>query len=197
MAGLHELTFLEYFDTTTVRAEDVYALGIDIGGSGIKGALVNLKKGSVATERFQKKKLYSSISSLIFFYSPKKMKRHRIPTPQPSTTEACLKVLEEIVEHFNWRGKPVGVTFPGVVKQGIIYTAANVDKSWVEFDLPKHLKQRTECDVVVLNDADAAGVAEMTYGAGKGSVGVTFIITLGTVTTKLFLFQQFENYASN
>jgi polyphosphate glucokinase len=130
-------------------------LGIDVGGSGIKGALVNIKKGMLATERY------------------------RISTPQPSTPDAVGDAVAKIVEHFQWRG-PIGCTFPAVIKKGVVYTAANVDKSWIGVNGSKLLKKKTKCPVLLINDADAAGIAEMQFGAGKGHPGVVFLITIGT-----------------
>jgi polyphosphate glucokinase len=130
-------------------------LGIDIGGSGIKGAPVNVATGEMLTER------------------------HRIPTPQPSKPEAVAEVVAEIVKHFDWKG-PIGCTFPSVVKGGVMYSAANVDKEWIGTDGQTLFEQATGCPVLALNDADAAGIAEMEFGAGKGQMGVVFILTLGT-----------------
>ncbi len=130
-------------------------LGIDIGGSGIKGALVNTKKGVLVTDR------------------------HRIPTPQPSIPDAVGDVVAEIVAHFNWKG-PIGCTFPAVVKDGVAYSAANVDKSWIGANAARLVRKKTGCPTLVINDGDAAGIAEMRFGAGKGRGGVVFILTLGT-----------------
>lgn len=130
-------------------------LGIDIGGSGIKGAPVNVETGAFLAERF------------------------RLATPQPSEPEAVAAVVAQIVDHFDWMG-PIGCTFPAVVKHGIVHTAANVDKSWIGVDGHRLLQRVTSCPVLLLNDADAAGMAEMTFGAGKGHQGVVFILTLGT-----------------
>ena len=130
-------------------------LGIDIGGSGIKGAPVDIEKGKLTAERY------------------------RIPTPQPSVPDAVADVVAQIVKHFGWEG-PIGCTFPAVVKKGIVYSAANVDEAWIGTDCDRLLEARTGCPVLLLNDADAAGLAEMTFGAGKGRDGVVFIITLGT-----------------
>ena len=121
-------------------------LGIDIGGSGIKGAPVRLKKGVLAEERY------------------------RIPTPQPSTPEAVAETVAQIVDHFRWKG-PVGCTFPAIVKKNVIYSAANVDKAWIGVDGGKLLGEKIGCPVLVINDADAAGLAEMRYGAGRGRKG--------------------------
>jgi polyphosphate glucokinase len=105
--------------------------------------------------------------------------RHRIPTPQPSKPEAVAEVVAEIVKHFDWKG-PIGCTFPSVVKDGVMYSAANVDKDWIGTNGQALFEQATGCPVIALNDADAAGIAEMEFGAGKGQMGVVFILTLGT-----------------
>ncbi len=130
-------------------------LGIDIGGSGVKGAIVHTKKGKLISER------------------------HRIPTPQPATPEAVADVIHDIVKHFKWKG-PVGVGFPGVIQQGFARTAANVDDSWINVNLNKLFSKKTGCVVHVVNDADAAGMAEMKFGSGKGFNGVALLITVGT-----------------
>jgi polyphosphate glucokinase len=129
--------------------------GIDIGGSGIKGAPVDLAKGTLLSERF------------------------RIPTPQPSTPDAVAAVVTQIVEHFGWDG-PFGCTFPAVVQRGTIRTAANVDKSWIGTDLEKLLEAATGHPVRGVNDADAAGFAEVRHGAAKDREGIVVLTTLGT-----------------
>ncbi|HUW08420.1 MAG TPA: ROK family protein [Anaerolineae bacterium] len=131
------------------------ALGIDIGGSGIKGAPVKLDTGVLAKERF------------------------RIPTPQPSTPDAVAKTVAKIVKHFSWEG-PIGCTFPSPIRKGRVLTAANVDDSWIGVNGRKLLEKKTGCPVRLLNDADAAGIAEMAFGAGRGRDGVVFVLTLGT-----------------
>jgi polyphosphate glucokinase len=125
-------------------------LGIDIGGSGIKGAPVDIEAGELVQERL------------------------RIPTPQPSKPDEVAEAVAEIVKLFGWNG-PVGVTFPGVVKDGVVLTAANVDHSWIGVDAAKLFGGAT-----VLNDADAAGVAEVTYGRGRGERGTVLVLTFGT-----------------
>jgi polyphosphate glucokinase len=130
-------------------------LGIDIGGSGIKGAPVDLDAGRFARDRL------------------------RIETPQPSAPTAIAEVVGAIVAHFEWTG-PVGVTFPGVVIAGTTRTAANVDERWVGQDADDLFTHATGCPVTVLNDADAAGMAELTFGAGKGRGGVVLVLTFGT-----------------
>ncbi len=130
-------------------------LGVDIGGSGIKGALVDVATGQLLTERY------------------------RIPTPEPSVPAAVGEVVAQVARQFNWAG-PIGCTFPAVVKKGITLTAANVDKSWIGAPAQKLLSEKTGCPVLLLNDADAAGLAEMEFGAGAGCSGVVIVITLGT-----------------
>ena len=139
-------------------------LGIDIGGSGIKGALVDVEKGEMAT------------------------KRHRIATPQPSTPEAVAAVVNDIVRHFDYQG-PVGVTFPAIVAHGVTKTAANVDKSWIDAPAQTIFSEATGQPVYVLNDADAAGVAEMTFGAGRDlASGIVILLTFGTgIGSAIFL----------
>jgi polyphosphate glucokinase len=130
-------------------------LGIDIGGSGIKGALVDTDRGVFNVERY------------------------RIQTPQPATPDAVAGVVGEICRHFEWSG-PIGVTFPSVVKNGVIHTAANVDDSWIGTDAHRLFQRVTGDPVLVLNDADAAGIAEMAFGAGVGHKGIVFVLTFGT-----------------
>jgi polyphosphate glucokinase len=130
-------------------------LGIDIGGSGVKGAPVDTATGTLLEERL------------------------RIPTPSPSEPTAVAEVVREITEHFSWTG-PVGVTFPGVVVDGVTRTAANVDKGWLDLDARKLFADATGLDVTVLNDADAAGVAEARFGAGQGRRGLVVMLTFGT-----------------
>ncbi|MDP9417825.1 MAG: ROK family protein [Actinomycetota bacterium] len=129
--------------------------GIDIGGSGIKGAPVDLTTGQLAAER------------------------HRIPTPQPSRPDAVADVVAQVVRHFGWTG-PVGVTFPAVVTHGVTRTAANVDKSWIGTDAARVFSDAVGQPVTVVNDADAAGVAEVAFGAARGRDGVVIVTTLGT-----------------
>jgi polyphosphate glucokinase len=130
--------------------------GVDIGGSGIKGAPVDLDRGDLAQER------------------------HKVLTPHPATPDAVADGVAEVVGHFGWTG-PVGITFPGVVTGGITRTAANVDKGWIGRDAAGLLSERLGgVTVTVLNDADAAGVAEMTFGAGRGRKGTVMMLTLGT-----------------
>jgi polyphosphate glucokinase len=132
-----------------------HGFGIDIGGSGIKGAPVDLEKGRFSEDRL------------------------RLVTPQPSTPEAVAKVVGEILDHFGWDA-PFGCTFPAVVQHGIVQTAANVDPAWIGVDAHELMKNVTGRKALVVNDADAAGVAEVEFGAAKGHNGVVLISTLGT-----------------
>ncbi|GGN82427.1 polyphosphate glucokinase [Streptomyces albiflavescens] len=139
--------------------------GVDIGGSGIKGAPVDLDRGDLAEERY------------------------KVLTPHPATPDAVADGVKEVVGHFDWTG-PVGITFPGVVTGGAtIRTAANVDKNWIDTDARALLGARLGgCPVTVLNDADAAGVAEMQFGAGRGRRGTVILLTLGTgIGSALFI----------
>lgn len=135
-----------------------FALGIDVGGSGIKGAPVDLKKGEFAASRL------------------------RIDTPQPATPEAVCKVIAQIVEHFDEvkDDSPIGVTIPGVVTEGTVRSAANIDKSWIDCDVKSLLEKELGHTVHVVNDADAAGVAELHYGAADNKNGLVILTTLGT-----------------
>jgi polyphosphate glucokinase len=139
-------------------------LGIDIGGSGIKGAPVRVTTGREAGERF------------------------RVETPQPSTPDAVAAVVAGIATHFAEVEGPVGVTFPGIVHHGVIHSAANVDKAWKDVDADALFTAAVGRPTVVLNDADAAGMAEMRFGAGKGVKGTVMMLTFGTgIGSALFL----------
>jgi polyphosphate glucokinase len=129
--------------------------GVDIGGSGVKGAPVVLESGHVTEDRF------------------------RIETPQPSTPEAVGAAVLEVVQHFGWSG-PLGVTFPGVITGGVVRTAANMDHHWVDLDADDFLTKAVGAPVRLINDADAAGIAEMRFGAGRDHQGLVLMITLGT-----------------
>ncbi|MFF6976568.1 polyphosphate--glucose phosphotransferase [Streptomyces sp. NPDC008343] len=131
--------------------------GLDIGGSGIKGAPVDLDKGDLAEERF------------------------KVLTPHPATPDGVADGVKQVVEHYGWTG-PVGLTFPGVVTGGsTIRTAANVDKSWIDTDARALFSERLGGHpVTVVNDADAAGVAEMRFGAGRDRRGTVILLTFGT-----------------
>jgi polyphosphate glucokinase len=105
--------------------------------------------------------------------------RFRIPTPDPSTPDAVGDVVAAIVKHFSWKG-PVGCTFPAIVQHGITYSAANVDRGWMHFDAEPFLRQKTGCPLRLVNDADAAGLAEAAFGAAKDFPGVVMVLTFGT-----------------
>lgn len=130
-------------------------LGVDIGGSGIKGAIVDTTTGTLLTER------------------------HRIPTPQPATPEAMAATLKQLAEHFEWVG-PIGCGFPATIHHGVAFSAANIDKSWINTPVDKVFAEATGCPCHVVNDADAAGLAEMQFGIGKGRQGVVMLLTIGT-----------------
>lgn len=131
-------------------------LGIDIGGSGIKGAIVDIETGIFLEERY------------------------RIPTPSPSKPNLVIEVIKQIVDHFNWTGE-IGAGFPGVVRRGVIETAANVSKDWIGQNLSKLISDATGNKTVVLNDADAAGLAEMRFGSGKQYENeYVLFLTIGT-----------------
>jgi polyphosphate glucokinase len=137
-------------------------LGIDIGGTGIKGAPVDTDQGKVLDERF------------------------RVLTPQPSTPEAVAECMADVAQHFHWEGR-IGCGVPAVVKKGVAFTAANIDPSWVGADIKTLFEKESRCKVTVINDADAAGLAEMRFGAGAGNTGVVLMVTLGTgIGTALF-----------
>jgi polyphosphate glucokinase len=137
--------------------------GIDIGGTGIKGAPVDVLAGRLAADR------------------------QKIDTPQPATPEAVSAVVQQLVAAFKWNG-PVGATFPGVVTDGIVRSAANVDHSWIGTDARTLFGQATGQPVTVVNDADAAGIAEMRFGAGVGHRGTVLMLTLGTgIGSALFI----------
>ena len=139
------------------------ALGIDFGGSGIKGAPVDIKSGKLLEERY------------------------RIPTPEPSSPEAVAKTIKELVKHFKWKGI-VGCGFPAVVQNGVVRTAANIDKSWINTDARKLFSETTKLPVWVTNDADAAGLAEVKFGAGAGFKGAIVVLTIGTgIGSSLFI----------
>lgn len=130
-------------------------LGVDIGGSGIKGAIVDTETGELVTER------------------------HRIPTPQPATPAAVADTVAELVKHFQWQG-PIGCGFPATVVHGVAKTASNIDKTWIETDAATLFSEATQNPCFVVNDADAAGMAEFSFGAGKDKQGVVVLVTIGT-----------------
>jgi polyphosphate glucokinase len=133
----------------------VTGLGIDIGGTGMKAALVDLDTGELRSGRY------------------------RIDTPKPATPEAMAIVVRELVTHFEWTN-PVGVGFPAVVRNGVVGSAANIDESWIKVDADVLFSEATGLDVHMINDADAAGVAEVRFGAGRARRGVVMMLTFGT-----------------
>jgi len=138
-------------------------LGIDIGGSGIKGAPVDTELGSLLAPRF------------------------RVPTPMPPKPRTMAEAVAEVTQHFDWHG-PVGCGFPASLRHGVALTAANINKKWIGTNAAALFAGSTGCPMVVINDADAAGLAEMTFGAGRDRKGVVFIVTIGTgLGTVLFI----------
>ncbi len=138
-------------------------LGIDVGGSGIKGAVVDTKKGTLLTDR------------------------HRIPTPQPATPTAVIETISELIREFNWHGQ-VGVGFPAAVVHEIVRTATNIDNSWIGVNAAAEIEKQTGCPTHLVNDVDAAGFAEMKFGAGKKNKGTVIIVAFGTgIGTAIFI----------
>ncbi len=145
------------------RRRNIKVLGIDVGGSGIKGAPVDTRRGKLLAER------------------------HRIETPQPATPQAVARVVGQIAKHFEWKG-PIGCAVPAVVKDGRLRTAANISRRWLGVDAIERFSGATGCRVSVINDADAAGYAEMHFGAGRRRRGLVIMVTLGTgIGTALFI----------
>jgi polyphosphate glucokinase len=145
-------------------------IGIDIGGTGIKGGIVDLAAGAIVGDRF------------------------RVETPQPATPEAVAVVVADIVAELSTRegapseNLPIGVTFPAIIQHGVARSAANVDESWINTDVDALFTKVLGRDVHVINDADAAGLAEVQYGAGKGVNGTVLVVTLGTGIGSAFIF---------
>ncbi|MCF8247617.1 MAG: ROK family protein [Saprospiraceae bacterium] len=139
-------------------------LGIDVGASGIKGAIVDLETGGLATERV------------------------KLSTPKPATPEAVARVVAELVNKTGYTGDIIGCGFPAIVKHGVAYSAANVDPAWIGANIETLLSEATGKKVVAVNDADAAGIAEMHFGKGKGKKGTVVLITIGSgLGSALFL----------
>ncbi len=144
-------------------ADAMHALGIDIGGTGIKAAPVDVSAGKLLADR------------------------RKIDTPRPAVPDALADVVHQLQQAFGWSG-PVGITFPGVVIDGVIRTAANLDPAWIGVDARELFGKATGDSVKVLNDADAAGVAEMTFGAGRGVQSTVLMLTFGTgIGSALFI----------
>jgi polyphosphate glucokinase len=143
--------------------EETLVLGIDIGGTGIKGALVDINKGVFTTERF------------------------RLKTPQPSTPQAVADTLKEVIDHFDWKGK-VGIGFPAIVRHDVAQSAANIHEDWKGLHLSEFFSEHVHLPMTVINDADAAGLAAMEFGTGNGHEGVILFLTIGTgIGSALFL----------
>ncbi|WP_321392600.1 polyphosphate--glucose phosphotransferase [uncultured Desulfuromusa sp.] len=130
-------------------------LGIDVGGSCIKGAIVNTTTGRLCSRRME------------------------IATPQPATPQLVGEAVSKLVKKCDWNG-PIGCGVPAVIQNGVAKTAANIDASWIGTDVQRLLQEKTGCFCAVVNDADAAGLAEMRFGAGRGEDGAVLILTLGT-----------------
>lgn len=138
-------------------------LGIDVGGSGIKGYPVNTETGEALSERI------------------------RIATPSPPTPAAISKTIAKIAREFKWSG-PVGCAIPARVKRGVVQTATNIHKDFIGLNFEEMLSKKLNRPVATVNDADAAGIAEMTFGAGRDASGVTILLTVGTgIGSALFL----------
>lgn len=131
-------------------------LGIDVGATGIKGNLVDPIKGVVLEERY------------------------KLKTPKVSTPKNVLATINSIIDHFDWHGLPVGLGFPAIVQHGITRSASNVDQKWLDFPAQEFLHKGTGCPLTMVNDADAAGLAEIVFGQGKGVKGTVILLTLGT-----------------
>ena len=139
-------------------------LGIDIGASGVKGAIVDTETGEMISERL------------------------RLVTPQPATPDAVAKTVKELAKQIGWKDGLIGVGFPAIVRKGVAQSAANIDKSWIGTSISEALSKATKCPVVAVNDADAAGIAAVKFGAGKGKKGVIILLTLGSgIGSALFL----------
>jgi polyphosphate glucokinase len=137
-------------------------LGIDVGGSGIKGAPVDISTGELLDERY------------------------RIKTPKGAKPEPVAETVAKIANYFDWKG-PIGIGFPAPIKGGVAMMAANISKKWVDVNVDELLSKATGCPCTTLNDADAAGLAEMGFGAGRGQPGTVIVLTLGTgIGTAIF-----------
>jgi polyphosphate glucokinase len=140
----------------------MHALGIDIGGSGIKGSVVDTLTGEFLSDRF------------------------RIATPEDTSPHKIIPKIHTLVDHFKWKG-PIGVAIPEPVKNGIILSTVNMSEAWQDVNAGLILSELTDCDVKVINDADAAGLAEIKFGVGKDEPGLIMVLTVGTgIGTSLF-----------
>lgn len=143
-----------------------HVLGIDIGGTAIKAAIVDITNGHLQHDVI------------------------RVATPKPATPEAIAFSIKDICERLNWNGL-VGIGFPATVQNGIVFTASNIDPEWIDTDAESLFSQTTQTICTVVNDADAAGIAEMAFGVGKKFTGLTLLLTLGTgIGSALFINQQ-------
>jgi len=131
-------------------------LAIDVGATGIKGALVNLEDGTLISERI------------------------KYATPKPAFPADVAQVMNQIITDLEWKDGAIGIGFPAIVKNNLCLTASNIEDSWINTDIAKVVKEQTGFDSHSINDADAAGIAEMTYGKGKGQNGTVIMLTLGT-----------------
>jgi polyphosphate glucokinase len=144
------------------KENNMQILGIDIGGSGIKGAPVDTRTGELLSPR------------------------HRIPTPALGKPKPMAMVVAAIAQHYDWHG-PIGCGFPAIIRDGVVHSAANIHERWIGTDASSLFAKETGCDVYIINDADAAGLAEMTFGAGRDRKGVILVVTIGTgLGTALF-----------
>lgn len=130
-------------------------LGIDIGGSGIKGAVVDLACGRLVTSRI------------------------RFATPEPARPAAAVRTIKKVVAHFSWKG-PIGVGFPGIIRRQIAHSAPNLHPAWAGRNLSQQFRAASGCPVFVLNDADAAAIGELNFGAGRRTKGTVILLTFGT-----------------
>lgn len=130
-------------------------LGIDIGGSGIKGAVVDVSRGRLITTRV------------------------RFATPSPARPAAVARAVKKVVDHFSWKG-PVGVGFPGIIRQQIAHSAPNLHPSWIGRNLARHFRAASKCPVFAMNDADVAAIGELAFGAGRTARGTVLVLTFGT-----------------
>jgi len=137
-------------------------LGVDVGGTGIKGAVIDTATGELASERL------------------------RIESPRPATPESIGVTIRALVEQHRWSG-PVGIGFPAAIQHGVARTAAHIDPAFIGLPVADYFSRQTGCPVHVANDADVAGLAEMRFGAGRGVAGVVLVVTIGTgLGTALF-----------
>jgi polyphosphate glucokinase len=148
-------------EDTTDMASSRIAIGVDVGGSGIKAAVVDVEAGRFRSDRL------------------------RVPTPNPSTPEACVTSINRLVKRLAkssglGEATPVGIGLPGVTIDGVLKSAANIDKAWVDFPVVEQLGRSLGRLVTIINDADAAGIAEMRFGVGRDKPGVVIFLTLGT-----------------